>query len=88
MVASTNAALNHFRYLSSFFEGEWLLTIAAYDTGEGNVVSAMRRNIREGENIDYWSLPLAQETREYVPRMLALACIISHPQRYRVPFLM
>lgn len=86
VVASTKAALNHLAYLSSFFEGNWLLAIAAYDTGEGNVLSAIRRNIRDGQSIDYWSLPLAQETREYIPRILALASIISHPERYGVEF--
>ena len=34
-VASTKAALNHLSYLDSFFNGNWLLAVAAYDTGEG-----------------------------------------------------
>jgi membrane-bound lytic murein transglycosylase D len=84
VIASTKAALNYLTYLGTFFENNWLLSIAAYDTGEGNVMSAIRRNIRDGRNTDYWSLPLAQETREYVPRLLALAIIISHPEKYPV----
>jgi len=86
IVASTRAALDYLAYLGSFFENNWLLSIAAYDTGEGNVLSAIRKNIREGQNTDYWSLPLAQETRIYVPRLLALAAIISHPDLYPIPF--
>ncbi len=86
VVASTHAALNHLLYLSTFFQGNWLLAIAAYDTGEGNVQSAIQRNIMRGENVDFWSLPVAQETREYVPRLLALACIISNPERYPIDF--
>lgn len=86
VVASTNAALNHLAYLGNFFDGNWLLAIAAYDTGEGNVLSAMKKNIRHGIQTDYWSLPLAQETRAYIPRLLALATIISHPERYPVRF--
>src|SRR3990167_2485778 len=86
IIASTKAALNHLAYLQSFFEGNWLLAIAAYDTGEGNVLSAIRKNINNGENTDYWSLPLAQETQDYVPRLLALATIISHPYKYFINF--
>lgn len=85
-VASTKAALNHLAYLQSFFEGNWLLAIAAYDTGEGNVLAAIRRNINNGENTDFWSLPVAQETRDYVPQLLALAIIISHPDQYPIEY--
>lgn len=86
VVASTKAALNHLSYLQSFFEGNWLLAIAAYDTGEGNVLAAIRKNIRNSESTDFWSLPVAQETRDYVPQLLALAVIISHPERYPIAF--
>src|SRR3990167_8915906 len=49
VIASTRAALNHLVYLQSFFDGNWLLALAAYDTGEGNVLSAIKRNIRNGK---------------------------------------
>ncbi len=86
VVASTKAALNHLAYLKTFFEGNWLLAIAAYDTGEGNVLAAIRRNITNGESTDFWSLPVAQETRDYVPQLLALAVIISHPERFPIAY--
>jgi len=86
VVASTKAALDYLVYLGSFFDGNWLLAIAAYDTGEGNVLSAIRKNYRSGINTDFWSLPVAQETREYVPRLLALATIISNPYKYPINF--
>lgn len=86
VIASTGAALDYLSYLGSFFEGNWLLAIAAYDTGEGNVLAGIRKNIRDARNTDYWSLPLAQETQIYVPRLLALAIIISHPDEYPIPF--
>lgn len=81
---STNAALDYLTYLNNFFNGDWLLTIAAYDTGEGNVQKAIARNLREGLPTDFWSLRLSAETRSYVPRLLALAAIIAHPDRYPV----
>jgi membrane-bound lytic murein transglycosylase D len=86
VITSTKAALNYLSYLASFFDNNWLLAFAAYDTGEGNVSSAIRKNIRDGYNTDFWALPLAQETRDYVPRLLALATIIAHPERYPVYF--
>jgi len=86
IIASTRAALTYLAYLQSFFEGNWLLAIAAYNTGEGNVLAAIKRNIREGRDTDFWSLPVAQETRDYVPTLLALAIIISRPDKYPVYF--
>ncbi len=86
VIASTKAALTHLSYLANFFDRNWLLAFAAYDTGEGNVMSAINKNIRDGSNTDYWSLPLARETRIYVPRLLALAAIIAHPEKYPVYF--
>lgn len=86
VITSTRAALNYLAYLQSFFDGNWLLAIAAYNTGEGNVLAAIKRNIREGRDTDFWSLPVAQETHDYVPSLLALAVIISHPDRYPVYF--
>lgn len=84
VIASTRAALTYLAYLQSFFEGNWLLAIAAYNTGEGNVLAAIKRNIRDGRDTDFWSLPVAQETRDYVPSILALAIIISRPDKYPV----
>lgn len=86
VIMSTRAALNHLAYLESFFEGNWLLALAAYDTGEGNVVSAIKKNIRYGYDTDFWSLPVATETKNYVPSLLALAIIISNPDRYPIYF--
>jgi membrane-bound lytic murein transglycosylase D len=82
--SSTNAALNYLTYLKSFFGGDWLLAIAAYDTGEGNVQNAIRHNTRQDKNTHFWALPLALETLSYIPRLLALAAIIKNPAKYGV----
>lgn len=84
IIASTRAALNYLVYLENFFNGNWLLALAAYNTGEGNVSAAIKRNIRNGRGTDFWSLPVAQQTRDYVPSLLALAAIISDPDRYPI----
>lgn len=86
VITSTRAALNYLAYLQSFFDGNWLLAIAAYNTGEGNVMAAIKRNIRDGQDTNFWSLPVAQETRDYVPSLLALAVIISNPDQYPIYF--
>lgn len=82
--SSTNAALNYLTYLRSFFGGDWLLAIAAYDTGEGNVQNAIRHNTQQDKNTHFWALPLASETRSYIPRLLALAAIVKNPAKYGV----
>lgn len=86
VIASTTAALNYLAYLQNFFNGNWLLALAAYNTGEGNVLAAIKRNIRAGRRTDFWSLPLAQQTRDYVPSILAMAAIIRNPERYPLNF--
>jgi membrane-bound lytic murein transglycosylase D len=81
-VASTNAALNYLQKLNRRFEGDWLLAIAAYNAGGGTVARAIRKNLEKDLPVDFWSLNLPAETREYVPRLLALARIIDQPARY------
>jgi len=84
IINSTKAALTHLNYLKNFFHGDWLLAIASYDSGEGTVANAMRRNQQEGLSTKFWSLSLPRETQDYVPRLLALAEIISNPKKYPV----
>src|SRR3990172_11427716 len=60
------------------FEGSWPLALAAYNSGEGTVQRAIRR---QGTD-DYWSLKLPRETEEYVPQFLAAREITSDPERY------
>lgn len=82
--ASTEAALKYYSYLGKFFCGNWQLAFAAYDFGEGNVARAVRRTGKSKENAKFWNLTLPQETRTYIPRLLALAEIIEHPERYHI----
>ncbi|WP_127957013.1 murein transglycosylase D [Serratia microhaemolytica] len=79
---STSAALDMLQYLNRMFDGDWLLTMAAYNCGEGRVLQAIKRNKSEGKQTDYWSLALPKETMLYVPKILALSDVIRHNQRY------
>ncbi|EJT82677.1 MltD domain-containing protein [Pseudomonas putida S11] len=84
VTASTNAALDYLSRLHDMFNGDWLLALAAYNAGEGTVSRAIERNERLGLPTDYWNLPLPQETRDYVPKLLALSQVVLTPQAYGV----
>ncbi|NUW63245.1 murein transglycosylase D [Cronobacter sakazakii] len=84
VVASTTAALNMMQRLNRMFDGDWLLTVAAYNSGEGRVLKAMKANKARGKATDFWSLSLPQETKIYVPKMLALSDILKNSKRYGV----
>lgn len=81
IVASTRAALDYLQYLHDTFDGDWLLALAAYNSGEGTVEKAIRYNERRHLPTDYWSLHLPSETEQYVPRLLALREIVADPQQ-------
>lgn len=81
---STDAALSYLVYLNKFFNGNWILALAAYDSGEGTIARAIKSTNRPGKPINFWKLATPQETRVYVPRLLALAELIKNPQRYKV----
>ena len=86
VVASTRAALDYLQSLHDAFDGDWLLAIAAYNCGEGNVQRAVDRNLRAGKPIDFWHLKLPTETRAYVPKLLAMRRIVAHPSAYGLEF--
>lgn len=82
IIASTEGAIKYLRYLNEFFDGDWLHALAAYNSGEGRVQRAIIKNRRAGKATDFWSLDLPKETRAYVPKLLALADILKHQDRY------
>ncbi len=80
--ASTRAALDYLQYLHRTFDGDWLLALAAYNSGSGTVKNAVRKNRRRGKGTDFWSLRLPRETRAYVPKLLALSEIVAAPEKF------
>lgn len=82
--ASTIAAFKLLTKLQEQFQGDWLLALAAYNSGERNVHRAVRNNKRKGKPTDFWSLKLPPETRAYVPKLLALKRIIAEPEKYNI----
>ncbi len=81
-IASTSAALDYLSTLNEAFGNDWLLALAAYNTGQGNVQKAIDQNQRRSRSVDYWSLNLSSTTKEFVPKLIALARLISAPDQY------
>jgi len=86
---STMAAAGYFRSLISFFgDGRGvLLAIAAYNAGEAKIKKALEHVENPMRDRDFWYLyrtssVLAEETREYVPKVLARIIIDRHPDHY------
>lgn len=79
---STTAAARYLKWLSTRYNGDWSLALAAYNTGEGHVDSAIARS----GSRDFWRLHrggyISQETRNYVPAILAVVTIAKTPKKY------
>lgn len=84
---STRAALDYLQYLHKRFDGDWLLALAAYNSGEGTVSAALRRNRAKGQPTTFWKLDLPRETRDYVPKLLALSELASRPADFGIKLL-
>lgn len=84
VIDSTEAAISYLTYLHGLFDDDWLLALAAYNTGQGNLRRAIARNKRAGKPTDFWSLRLPRETRAYVPQLLALSRVVSQPDTYGI----
>ncbi len=85
VASATEGALDYLEYLNNMFKGDWLLTLAAYNAGEGRVLNSIKRNRSKGKPTDYWSLQLPQVTMEYVPKVLALSKMALNESRFKRP---
>ena len=76
----TAASARYLKDLAKRYNGDWLLAMAAYNTGALNVDRAISR---AGE-ANYWKIYpyIAQETRNYVPNILAVIMIAKNPEKY------
>lgn len=81
IVSATTGALDYLQKLHDMF-GDWELALAAYNCGEGAVQRAQARNRARGLPVNYTSLKLPEETRNYVPKLLAIKNIVATPAAY------
>ncbi|HEX8772877.1 MAG TPA: transglycosylase SLT domain-containing protein [Pyrinomonadaceae bacterium] len=77
---ATRASARYLRDLARHYNGDWELAMAAYNTGQGNVDRAISRAGRA----NFWAIYpyIAQETRNYVPNILATILIAKNPEKY------
>ncbi|MBN1759796.1 MAG: transglycosylase SLT domain-containing protein [Chitinispirillaceae bacterium] len=85
---ATYAAAEYFKDLIGIFGGKSsvMLCMAAYNAGEGRVMGALRKIDDPMRNRDFWYIYrmgyLAEETNEYIPRVIAFIIISEHPGDY------
>lgn len=87
-VRSTDAALKYLSFLNrKFGKISVLLSVAAYNAGEGRIAKVVRRSgIKTGTRGYSRVLPyLPKETRGYVPEFLAAALILKDPSHFGFP---
>jgi len=79
ILQATKAALDYLQKLHGMF-GDWELALAAYNCGEGCVARAQSRVAGNSYN----AIRLPNETRNYVPKLVAVRNIVQHPDRFGV----
>lgn len=84
IAASTSAALDYLEILHKQFNNNWMLALAAYNAGEGRVGKAIKRNQKAGKSTELKSLELPEETKNYVPKLLALAEVVANPDKHDI----
>ncbi|MCG2633443.1 MAG: LysM peptidoglycan-binding domain-containing protein [Gammaproteobacteria bacterium] len=84
LIKSTHAALDYLTYLNREVGGDWPLTLAAYNGGLGTLFRAQARNRDKGLNDNFEALVLRQETRHYVPKLLAIRQLVAQPDAFGV----
>jgi peptidoglycan lytic transglycosylase D len=77
---ATRASAKYLKDLATRYAGNWELAMAAYNTGAGNVDHAISR----AGTANFWMIYpyIAQETRNYVPNILAVILIAKNPEKY------
>lgn len=83
VLLSTHAAMDYLQKLYAMFNS-WELALAAYNCGEGCVARAIQKNAKKGLPGDFLSLSLPNETRNYVPKLIAVKNLILSPGDYGI----
>jgi membrane-bound lytic murein transglycosylase D len=79
---ATRASARYLKWLANRYDGNWELAMAAYNSGEGRIDSAVARS----GYADFWEIYsrglIPQETRNYVPNILATIIVAKNPEKY------
>lgn len=78
---ATDAACQYLKFLYNYFDNDWELALAAYNTGPGNVRRAIRRS---GYKKNFWQIYpyLSRQTRSYVPQYVAIDYVMHYLEEY------
>lgn len=81
-VKATHAAARYLKDLHGIYN-DWILVIAAYNCGPGNVNKAIRRS---GNRKDYWEIyyRLPRETRGYIPQYVAATYAMNYYREHNI----
>lgn len=81
-VKSTYAACQYFKDMYAIYD-DWLLVIAAYNCGAGNVNRAIARS---GGKKTFWEISpyLPRETRGYVPAFIAVTYLLNYSAEHNL----
>lgn len=93
-VRSTNAALDYLEKLYKLNNNDWLLALASYNGGLGNVYKAQKKFRHDNPTIsnvksyqpNYWEIQkyLPKETQNYVPKLLALSYVFEASSKFNL----
>jgi membrane-bound lytic murein transglycosylase D len=80
---STIAACRYLSFLYNYFDEDWHLALAAYNTGPGNIRKAIRRS---GYKKSFWEIYpyLYRETRSYVPQFIAITYAMNFMEEHNM----
>ena len=86
---STIAAIGYLEYLYERFDEDIYLTLAAYNAGPTLLDRRINKNKRRGIGVDFWSLDLPNQTKDYVPKYIALKELVFNSDKYgiRLPYI-
>jgi membrane-bound lytic murein transglycosylase D len=79
---ATRAAAHFLSDLYKSFDGDWYLAVPSYNAGPGKLRQAVKRY----KTRDFWELSrgkyLKAETKNYLPKLLAVILIAKQPEKY------
>ena len=81
---STDAAIRYIDYLYKRFNKDIYLALVAYNAGPTFTSKAIQRNTRRTSDFSYKDLPLSAQTRNYIPKFLALIELINNNEKYNI----
>lgn len=81
-IKATHAACQYFKDMYRIYN-DWLLVIAAYNCGAGNVNKAIKRS---GGKTNFWEIMhyLPAETRGYVPAFIAVTYVMNYSREHNL----